>query len=69
VDRTILNFNLLLSLWEISILITLADLLEAIVGDIPHIDEMKEPDTIMREDGSWLINGMLPMMILGHYLE
>jgi putative hemolysin len=42
-------------------LITLADLLEALVGDIPHIDELKEPDTIRREDGSWLINGMLPI--------
>jgi putative hemolysin len=42
-------------------LITLADLLEALVGDIPHIDELKDPDTIKREDGSWLINGMLPI--------
>ena len=42
-------------------LITLADLLEALVGDIPHIDELKEPDTISREDGSWLIDGMLPI--------
>jgi putative hemolysin len=42
-------------------LITLADLLEALVGDIPHIDELKEPDTVKREDGSWLINGMLPI--------
>jgi len=40
-------------------LVTLADLLEALVGDIPHIDELKEPDTIKREDGSWLIDGML----------
>ena len=42
-------------------LITLADVLEALVGDIPHIDELKEPDTVKREDGSWLINGMLPI--------
>ncbi len=42
-------------------LVTLADLLEALVGDIPHIDELKEPDTIKREDGSWLIDGMLPI--------
>jgi putative hemolysin len=42
-------------------LITLADLLEALVGDIPHIDELKEPDAVKREDGSWLINGMLPI--------
>ncbi len=42
-------------------LITLADLLEALVGDIPHIDELKEPDIIKREDGSWLINGKMPI--------
>jgi putative hemolysin len=42
-------------------LVTLADVLEALVGDIPHIDELKEPDAIRREDGSWLINGMLPI--------
>jgi putative hemolysin len=42
-------------------LITLEDLLEALVGDIPHIDELKEPDIIKREDGSWLVNGMLPI--------
>lgn len=42
-------------------LITLADLLEALVGDIPHIDELKEPDTVKHEDGSWLVNGMLPI--------
>ena len=42
-------------------LITLADLLEALVGDIPHIDDLKEPDVIKREDGSFLLNGMLPI--------
>jgi putative hemolysin len=42
-------------------LITLADLLEALVGEIPHIDDLKEPDIIKREDGSFLLNGMLPI--------
>jgi len=40
-------------------LLTITDLLEALVGDIPHIDELKEPDKMMREDGSWLIDGMM----------
>ena len=42
-------------------LLTITDLLEALVGDIPHIDELKEPEKMMREDGSWLIDGMMPI--------
>jgi len=38
-------------------LITLNDVLEGIVGDIPGIDEMDEPTAIQRTDGSWLIDG------------
>ncbi|RBQ22319.1 hypothetical protein ALNOE001_20550 [Candidatus Methanobinarius endosymbioticus] len=37
-------------------LITLNDILEGIVGDIPGIDEMDEPTAIERNDGSWLID-------------
>jgi putative hemolysin len=37
-------------------LITLNDVLEGIVGDIPGIDEMDEPSAIERKDGSWLID-------------
>lgn len=37
-------------------LITLNDILEGIVGDIPGIDEMGEPTAIQRKDGSWLID-------------
>ncbi len=39
--------------------VTLTDVLEALVGDIPHIDELAEPQKIRREDGSWLIDGMM----------
>lgn len=37
-------------------LITLNDVLEGIVGDIPGIDEMHEPTATQRADGSWLID-------------
>lgn len=42
-------------------LVTLTDILEAIVGDIPSIDEPAEAQAVQREDGSWLIDGMLPI--------
>ncbi|MCF0226967.1 MAG: HlyC/CorC family transporter [Methanobrevibacter sp.] len=38
-------------------LITLNDLLEGIVGDIPGIDETDDPIAYERKDGSWLIEG------------
>ncbi len=42
-------------------IITLHDLLEAIVGDLSTVDEPdEEPGIIEREDGSWFIDGMLP---------
>ncbi|WP_407409625.1 hemolysin family protein [Methanobrevibacter sp.] len=42
-------------------LITLNDLLEGIVGDIPGIDEEDEPQAIERKDGTWLIDGRYPI--------
>ena len=42
-------------------LITLNDLLEGIVGDIPGIDEEDEPKAIQRDDGTWLIDGRYPI--------
>src|SRR5919202_4459223 len=40
-------------------LVTLNDILEEIVGDIPSVDELDEPQAVQREDGSWLVDGML----------
>ncbi|MEZ4517853.1 MAG: transporter associated domain-containing protein [Chloroflexota bacterium] len=40
---------------------TLIDILEAIVGDIPTLDEMQEPPVIVREDGSMLIEGLISL--------
>ncbi len=42
-------------------LVTLNDVLEAIVGDIASIDENEDPQIVQREDGSWLVDGMMPM--------
>jgi putative hemolysin len=42
-------------------LVTLNDILEAIIGDIPSAEEQHEPQAIQREDGSWLLDGMLPI--------
>jgi len=40
-------------------LITLNDILESIVGEIPAIDEPDEPKAVQRPDGSWLIDGAI----------
>lgn len=41
-------------------MVTINDVLEAIVGDIPMLeDQIEEPDIIQREDGSYLLDGML----------
>jgi putative hemolysin len=41
-------------------MVTLTDILEAIVGDIPGLDvEGDEPEALQREDGSWLFDGMM----------
>jgi len=40
-------------------LVTLNDILEAIVGEISSAGEQNEPQAIRREDGSWLLDGML----------
>jgi putative hemolysin len=44
---------------SISGMVTLTDVLEAIVGDIPALDDEGEPEAVQREDGSWLLDGMM----------
>lgn len=38
--------------------VTLFDILEAIVGDIPTLGEIEEPPIVQRDDGSWLVDGL-----------
>jgi len=40
---------------------TLRDILEAIVGDLPDPEEDAEPQVVQRADGSWLLDGLLPL--------
>ena len=43
-------------------LVTINDIFEAMVGDIPSIEETAgELPAIQREDGSWLLNGTTPV--------
>ena len=46
---------------DIEGLITLNDILEAIVGDISSREDIDHPQVVEREDGSWLLDGMLPI--------
>ena len=41
--------------------VTLFDILEAIVGDIPTLEEIADPPVVQRDDGSWLVDGLLPI--------
>jgi putative hemolysin len=41
-------------------LVTPIDLLEALVGDLPDAGMPAEPAAVRRDDGSWLVDGMLP---------
>jgi putative hemolysin len=40
-------------------LVTIKDLMEAIVGELPSSENREEPMVIQREDGSWLLDGLL----------
>lgn len=42
-------------------MVTTSDILEAIVGDVASETVRDEPDAVQREDGSWLLDGGLPI--------
>ncbi len=45
-------------------LVTLIDVMEAIVGDLPEPGDRNSPDAVQREDGSWLVDGTMPVQEL-----
>jgi putative hemolysin len=51
-------------------LVTLNDLMEGIVGDLPSLEDQEEPQVTQREDGSWLVDGGLDLQtvneLIGH---
>lgn len=50
-------------------IITLHDIFENLVGEIPDEGEILEPNIFVREDGSFLANGDAPVEILCHFIE
>src|SRR5262245_22860728 len=50
-------------------LVTVNDILDALVGDIPSMDEQEEQAVVRREDGSFLLDGALPIDQLKQTLQ
>ena len=50
-------------------LITIHDLLEEIVGDISSQTDDDDKYVVMREDGSWLVDGLMPIADFKEYFE
>lgn len=49
-------------------LVTLSDLMEAIVGSLPSAEHHEEPLILQREDGSWLLDGFLDLHDFKHLI-
>lgn len=49
-------------------LVTLVDVLEAIVGDIPSVEDRLRPEARQRPDGSWLVDGQYDLAKLAALL-
>jgi len=50
-------------------LITLHDILENLIGDIPEEGEVTEPDIFIRDDQSYLVSGDAPVEVLDGIIE
>jgi putative hemolysin len=42
---------------DIQGMVTLSDVMSALVGDVTVIGEENDPDAVQRQDGSWLLDG------------
>lgn len=49
--------------------ITLHDIIENLIGAMPNECEIEEPDIVIREDNSALVNGEAPIEILSHFID
>lgn len=50
-------------------MVTLRDVIEHLVGDLPSYDEDVKQEIVKRDDGSWLVDGMLPVSEFKDYFE
>lgn len=46
---------------DIAGLVTLNDIVEALVGELPSAEDSDGPMAVQREDGSWLVDGLFPI--------
>ncbi|WP_442920696.1 hemolysin family protein [Massilia sp. DD77] len=46
---------------DIQGMVTLSDVMSALVGDVTVIGEEYDPDAVQRQDGSWLLDGGMPL--------
>jgi hypothetical protein len=46
---------------EIEGITTPIDILKAIAGELPELGSRERPEALQREDGSWLVDGHLPI--------
>ena len=46
---------------DIQGMVTMTDVMSALVGDVTVIGEEHDPDAVQREDGSWLLDGGIPL--------
>ena len=46
---------------DIQGMVTLSDVMSALVGDVTVIGEEHDPDAVQRQDGSWLLDGGMPL--------
>lgn len=64
------NFALIVDEYgEMEGLVTLSDVLTAIVGDFPTTESEFDPDIVQRDDGSWLIDGGVSIARLKSVLD
>lgn len=45
---------------------TITDIVETVAGELPDPGEESEPPAVLREDGSWLVEGWMPLDELEH---
>ncbi len=50
-------------------IVTLTDILEAVVGDIASAELPEEPQIVAKEENTWLVEGMLPVDELTAFLD
>ena len=50
-------------------MVTLRDIIEHLVGDLPSYDEDIKQEIVQREDGSWLVDGLLPISEFKDFLD